>query len=81
MTKPTVTHIAYVLKRETRTRSRWLEIGEAQIQIDGAAGTHHVNLNRLPLGGFGGHIMLFPRGQKPPEPIPETERPAETEDL
>jgi len=76
MAKPPATHTAYVLKRETRTVGRWLEIGTANIQRDGAGG-HHVYLDRLPLGGFGGHILLQPVGVRPPDPLPEPERPGE----
>jgi hypothetical protein len=69
MAKPLATHVAYVLKRETRTSGRWLEIGTAHIQSDGRNGGHHVYLDRLPIGGFGGHFLLHPIGAKPPEPL------------
>jgi hypothetical protein len=68
MPKPLANYTAYVLKRETRTSGRWLEIGTAYIQSDGKAGGHHVYLDRLPIGGFGGHILLQPIGVKPPDP-------------
>jgi hypothetical protein len=71
MAKPIATHVAYVLKKETRASGRWLEIGAANIQSDGATGAHHVYLDRLPIGGFGGHILLQPVGVKPPDPEPE----------
>jgi hypothetical protein len=70
MTKLQPTHTAYVLKRETRASGRWLEIGAALIQSDSNGG-HHVYLDRLPIGGFGGHILLQPVGVKPPDPEPE----------
>lgn len=79
MSKPPKTHTAFVLKRETRTRFRWLEVGEAELQPDGGSGSHHVYLDRLPVGGFTGHIVLHPRGTRPPDPIPEPERPGEDE--
>ena len=75
MPKPVATHTAFVLKRETRTSWRWLEIGTANIEVDSKNGTHHVDLDRLPVGGFGGHILLQPIGTKPPEPQAEPERP------
>jgi hypothetical protein len=78
MPKPPVTHTCYVLKRETRTSGRWLEIGTANIQRDGASGGHHVYLDRLPIGGFGGHILLVPAGAKPPDPPTQPERPGES---
>ena len=71
MGKPPATHTAYVLKRETRTTGRWLEIGTAYIESDGTAGAHQVYIDRLPVGGFAGHIRLEPVGVKPPDPEPE----------
>jgi hypothetical protein len=68
MPKPLATHTAYVLKRETRTTGRWLEIGAANIESDGKNGAHHIYIDRLPLGGFGGHILLQPVGTNPPNP-------------
>jgi hypothetical protein len=68
MPKPLATHTLYVLKRETRTTGRWLEIGAANIESDGKNGAHHIYIDRLPLGGFGGHILLQPVGTKPPNP-------------
>jgi hypothetical protein len=32
-------------------------------------------LDRLPIGGFTGHIDLSPVGVKPPDPDPQSERP------
>lgn len=77
MPKPLATHTAYVLKRETRTSGRWLEIGSANIESDGRNDAHHIFIDRLPVGGFGGHILLHPIGTKPPDPQPEPERPGE----
>jgi hypothetical protein len=77
MTKGTATHTAYVLQRETRARARWLEVGDAFVSEDGLTGNHHVHLNRLPIGGFSGSIMLYPKGELPPDPHPEPERPTE----
>jgi hypothetical protein len=71
-------HIAYALKREGRHRSRYIEIGHANIH-SGRDGVHHVFLDRLPIGGFSGHIFLSPIGVKPPDPEPEPERPGETQ--
>jgi hypothetical protein len=44
------THTAYVLKRESRTTGSWLEIGTSNIGSDGIKGTHHVDIDRLPVG-------------------------------
>jgi hypothetical protein len=81
--KRTVTHTAFAKKREGRTAFRWLEVGTARIECDGAGG-HHVYVDRLPLGGFTGHIFLSPIGVKPPEIETQPERPGqphESEDL
>ncbi len=77
MSKRNPTHTAFVLKRESRTYSRWLEVGEAQLQFDVASESHHIYLDRLPVGGFSGHIVLHPRGTQPPDPLPSPERPGE----
>jgi hypothetical protein len=73
MPKVPPTHIAYVLTRETRTTGRWLEIGSGRIDVDGKGGAHQVFIDRFPVGGFGGHILLQPVGQDPPEPLPPTD--------
>lgn len=75
MPKPLATHIAYVLKKETRSSGRWLEIGSAQIAADGNGGNHHADIDRLPVGGWGGKILFVPIGAGPPDPEPEPERP------
>jgi hypothetical protein len=77
MLKYPATHTAFALKRETRTSWRWLEIGGATIENDGRNGTHRVRLDRLPIGAFTGEFLLQPIGMKPPDPLPEPERPAE----
>ena len=56
-----------------------MEIGTANIKPDGTSGSHLIDLDRLPLGGFGGHILLQPIGVRPPDPMPEPERPGEDE--
>ena len=55
-----LTHSAFAMKREGRAGYRWLEVGMARIESDGATG-HHVYLDRMPIGGFTGHIYLSPR--------------------
>jgi hypothetical protein len=72
------THDAYALRRENRQISRYIEIGSARIEKD-LNGVHHVYLDRLPIGGFTGHVYLSPKGVKPPDPKPEPERPGEGE--
>jgi hypothetical protein len=60
------THTAYAVKRENRADIRWLEIGVAHIESHGDH--HHVFIDRLPTGGFSGHIQLSPIGEKPSLP-------------
>lgn len=83
MTEKPPTHTAYALrrenpaeplKRERRVKGYWIEIGHACIESD--EDLHHLFLDRLPLGGFTGHVYLSPVGVKPPEPEPEPERPS-----
>ena len=76
--KATPTHAAYALRRESRLKSRWIEIGHARIENSGT-NIHHVLLDRLPIGGFTGKIYLSPIGEKPPDPEPQPERPADNE--
>jgi len=71
------THAAYALRRESRLRSRYIEIGHARIEK--AGDVHHLFLDRLPIGGFTGHIFLSPVGVKPPDPETQPERPTENE--
>ena len=72
------THAAYALRRESRQRSRYIEIGHARIENTGEV--HHIFLDRLPIGGFTGHVFLSPIGVKPADPEPQPERPSETGD-
>jgi len=70
------THSAYALRKESRHRSRYIEIGHARVEST-PNGIQHVFLDRLPLGGFTGHIFLSPIGVKLPEPEPHPERPVD----
>jgi hypothetical protein len=74
MTEKPPTHTAYALRRESRVRSRWIEIGNAHIENGGSV--HQVFLDRLPTGGFTGHVYLSPVGVKPPEPEPQPRQPS-----
>lgn len=77
MSEKPPTHAAYALRRESRLRSRYIEIGHARIEKDGDV--HHIFLDRLPIGGFTGHVFLSPIGVKPLDPEPQPERPVEPE--
>ena len=68
--KKAPTHTAYALKRESRSVFRWLEIGHARVDTVGQS-TQHLHLDRLPIGGFSGHVILVPLGETPPDPQPQ----------
>lgn len=53
------THTAYAYRREGRKSGRWLEIGVARAEA-GENGIVRVFLDRLPIGGFSGGVMLTP---------------------
>jgi hypothetical protein len=76
--KKSFTHTAYALKRESRTAFRPLEIGSAQAE-DGGKGNIQIFLDRLPVGGFDGRIILSPVGVKPVFPEPTPQRPEQAE--
>lgn len=68
------THCAYALRKESRHRSRYIEIGQARIE-SAPTGVHHIFLDRLPIGGFTGHITIAPIGVTLPDPEPQPGRP------
>jgi len=68
------THTAYALRRQGRT-ARWLEIGIASAHSDGQG--YDVLLDRMPIGGFTGHILVRAIDAKPPEPPMPPEPPSE----
>lgn len=64
----TPTHTAYTLKRQGRT-ARWLEIGVASMHSDGQG--YDVLLDRMPVGGFTGHVLIRANNATPAElPMP-----------
>lgn len=76
-TKGPPTHGAYAFKREGRKFGRWLEIGVARAEPNGLI---RVFLDRLPIGGFTGGVMLAPIGTEPPLPAPPPQRPGQLDD-
>jgi hypothetical protein len=68
------THTAYAFKREGRKFGRWIEIGTARAE---GAGLIRVFLDRLPIGGFTGGVLLSPLGKEPLLPEPKPQRPGE----
>lgn len=75
--KAAPTHTAFAFKREGRKFGRWLEIGVARSEDDG---TIRVFLDRLPIGGFTGGVLLSPIGTTPALPEPPPRRPGDVED-
>jgi hypothetical protein len=72
------THTAFTLKRDSpAVAGEWLEIGNAVFER-GTGDIHHVYLDRLPIRGFSGHVVLTPVGTKPEEP--EAHRPGSASD-
>ena len=75
------THSASAYKREgPRLKfGRWVECGNARIEQQrcpncgarAAESKGHVFLDRLPIGGFSGYVLLSPLGSKPPLPTPQ----------
>jgi hypothetical protein len=65
-----ISRVAYTRQRAGRRRDKlgpWLEIGKGRIDDDG---TVRVYLDRLPVGGFSGLVVLALPGELPPEPLP-----------
>ena len=63
----TPTHTAYAFRREGRKSGRWLEVGTARAETGNVI---RVFLDRLPIGGFTGGVLLSPVGAEPPaEPL------------
>jgi hypothetical protein len=71
------THTAFAFKREGRKFGRWLEIGTARAED---AGVVRVFLDRLPIGGFTGGVLLSPLGTVPALPEPPPRRPGDVDD-
>jgi len=67
------THRAYATKREGQN-VRWLEIGVATMHSDGNG--CDIYLDRLPVGGFNGHILVRATDERPQQ-LP-SEHPAES---
>jgi hypothetical protein len=71
------THTAFAFKREGRKFGRWLEIGVARAEDDGQV---KVFLDRLPIGGFTGGVLLSPIGTVPEVPPPPPRRPGDNDE-
>lgn len=62
--KPKHTHIAYAFQRLGKKSGQLLEVGTGHIDAD--RNIAHVYMNRQPLGGYTGYVVLAPVGVKPP---------------
>jgi hypothetical protein len=67
-----ITHTAFAFRREGKRMQygRWLEIGVGRKEPDGKI---RVFLDRLPIGGFSGGILLAPITDEPPLEPPDSE--------
>jgi hypothetical protein len=70
---PTHTHTAYAFSRQSKKSGRMLECGTGR--IDKERNIVHVFMNRTPIIGYTGYIVLTPAGTPAPQalsPAPET---------
>lgn len=69
----TRTHRAWAVRREGKKFMRWLEVGTGR--IDKERDEVHLFMDRLPIGGFTGYVMLAPISKTPQIPDPAPQRP------
>jgi hypothetical protein len=74
----THTHTAYAYQRTGKKFGRLLEVGSGRIDHD--RNIVHVVMNRQPIGGYTGYVVLSPHGGKPPPPQAQPQRPGENGD-
>lgn len=74
----THTHTAFSYRRTGKKHGRMLECGSGRIDLD--RGVAHVVLDRTPINGFTGYIVLLPHGVKPEPQSPQPQRPDEIDD-
>jgi len=72
-----LTHRAWATRREGKGFTRSLEIGTGR--IDKERDQAHLFLDRLPIGGFTGYVMLSPINETPQIPEPQPRRPEQPE--
>lgn len=72
------THTAWATRREGKRVVRMLEIGTGR--IDKQRDQAHLFLDRLPIGGFTGYVILSPISETPQIPEPQPRRPEQLED-
>jgi hypothetical protein len=66
------THTVYAYQRTGKKHGRMLECGSGR--IDPVQNAAHVVMNRQPLGGYTGYILLLPFGVKPTPQATEPEQ-------
>jgi len=64
MTTGKHTHTAYAYQRLGKKSGTLLEVGTGRIDHD--RNVVHVFMNRQPIGGYTGYVVLSPVGMKPP---------------
>ena len=70
--KPHNTHTAYAYKRLGKKHGRLMECGTGRIDQD--RNIVHVFMDRTPIGGWTGYVMLSPHNVRPPpQPDDKTE--------
>ncbi len=80
-TKKPHTHTAYAFRRLGKKHGQLLEVGTGRIDPD--RNIVHVFMNRQPIGGYTGYVMLAPHGVTPEPPQAQPQRPgaeSDTED-
>jgi hypothetical protein len=71
------THTAYAFQRQGKKSGRLLEVGTGRIDHD--RNIAHVFMDRQPIGGYTGYVVLAPHGVKPEPPPAEPERPGDSD--
>jgi hypothetical protein len=74
-TSKTHTHTAYAYQRTGKKHGRLLEVGSGRIDLD--RNVVHVVMNRQPIGGYTGYLVLSPIGTKPEPPQSQPQRPGD----
>lgn len=69
------THTAYAYQCTGKKHGRMLEVGSGRIDPD--RNVAHVVMNRQPIGGYTGYVLLLPFGVKP---TPQIAAPEQAED-
>ena len=75
-----MTHTAWAKHFRERKFRKWVEVGDARIEVDNnGATTVHVFSDRT-VRGDAGYICVMPIGMKPSDPPPQAKRPQSDEE-